>query len=69
VGVTELLRQGRYIVARTFGNALLIYTFCALIYFVLVFAGNQFLKLLEKKYKIPGYEIKARKDQSVLERI
>ncbi|MDD4362957.1 MAG: amino acid ABC transporter permease, partial [Atribacterota bacterium] len=53
VGVTELLRQGRHIVARTFGNALLIYTFCALIYFVLVFAGNQFLKLLEKKYKIP----------------
>lgn len=69
VGVTELLRQGRYIVARTFGNALLIYTFCALIYFVLVFAGNQLLKLLEEKYKIPGYEIKTRKDQSVLERI
>jgi polar amino acid transport system permease protein len=32
VGVTELLRQGRYIVARTFGNALLVYTVCALIY-------------------------------------
>lgn len=69
IGVTELLRQGRYIVARTFGNALLIYTVCALIYFILVFAGNQFLKLLEEKYKIPGYEIKTRKDQSVLERI
>ncbi len=69
VGVTELLRQGRYIVARTFGNALLIYTVCALIYFILVFAGNQLLKILEEKYKIPGYEIKTRKDQSVLERI
>ncbi len=69
VGVTELLRQGRYIVARTFGNALLVYTVCALIYFILVFTGNQFLKLLEEKYKIPGYEIKTRKDQSVLERI
>jgi len=69
VGVTELLRQGRYIVARTFGNALLIYTFCALIYFVLVFLGNQFLKMLEEKYRIPGYEIKKTKHQSVLERI
>lgn len=69
VGVTELLRQGRYIIARTFGNALLIYVFCALIYFILVFAGNQFLKFLEKKYKIPGYEIKTRQDQPVLERI
>jgi len=69
VGVTELLRQGRYIVARTFGNALLIYTVCALIYFILVFVGNQTLKILEEKYKIPGYEIKTKKDQSVLERI
>ncbi len=70
VGVTELLRQGRYIVARTFGNALLVYTFCALIYFILVFTGNQLLKVLEEKYRIPGYEIKTRReDQSVLERI
>jgi polar amino acid transport system permease protein len=69
VGVTELLRQGRYIVARTFGNALLVYTFCALIYFILVFVGNQVLKLLEEKYRIPGYEIKTNKQQSVLERI
>jgi polar amino acid transport system permease protein len=69
VGVTELLRQGRYIVARTFGNALLVYTFCALIYFILVFIGNQILKKLEKKYKIPGHEIQAPKQQSVLERI
>jgi len=69
VGVTELLRQGRYIVARTFGNALLVYTFCALIYFILVFIGNQFLKLLEEKYRIPGYEIKTSQHKSVIERI
>ncbi len=69
VGVTELLRQGRYIVARTFGNALLVYTVCALIYFILVFMGNQLLRFLEEKYKIPGYELKQRREQSVLERI
>jgi len=68
VGVTELMRQGRYIVARTFGNALLVYLVCAVIYFVLVYTGNKLLGLLEEKYKIPGYEVKkgARK---VLERI
>ena len=69
IGVTELLRQGRYIVARTFGNALLVYSVCALIYFVLVFIGNQVLKFLEERYKIPGYELKERRKQSVLERI
>lgn len=69
IGVTELLRQGRYIVARTFGNALLVYSVCALIYFVLVFIGNQLLGLLEVKYKIPGYELKQKREESVLERI
>lgn len=69
VGVTELLRQGRYIIARTFGNALLVYSICALIYFILVFTGNQFLRFLEKRYKIPGYELKQKREESVLERI
>ncbi|MCD6472486.1 amino acid ABC transporter permease [Candidatus Aerophobetes bacterium] len=68
VGVTELMRQGRYIVARTFGNALLVYFVCAVIYFILVYSGNKFLGFLEEKYKIPGYEIKKRPRKS-LERI
>jgi len=68
VGVTELMRQGRYIVARTFGNALLVYSVCAVIYFILVYSGNKLLALLEERYKIPGYEIKKRA-RKVLERI
>ena len=58
LGITELMRQGRYIVARTFGNAILVYIICALIYFVIVHLGVKFLNFLEQKYKIPGYEIK-----------
>jgi len=58
LGITELMRQGRYIVARTFGNAILVYVICALIYFVIVHLGVKLLDLLEEKYKIPGYEIK-----------
>jgi polar amino acid transport system permease protein len=58
LGITELMRQGRYIVARTFGNAILVYVICALIYFVIVHFGVKLLDFLEKKYRIPGYEIK-----------
>ncbi|MEA1964184.1 MAG: amino acid ABC transporter permease [Candidatus Aerophobetes bacterium] len=68
VGVTELMRQGRYIVARTFGNALLVYSVCAIIYFILVYTGNKFLGFLEEKYKMPGYEVKKRR-RKILERI
>lgn len=57
LGITELMRQGRYIVARTFGNAILVYIICALIYFVIVHLGVKLLDFLEDKYKIPGYEI------------
>jgi polar amino acid transport system permease protein len=56
LGITELMRQGRYIVARTFGNAILVYVICALIYFVIVHLGVKLLDFLEDKYKIPGYE-------------
>lgn len=56
LGITELMRQGRYIVARTFGNAILVYVICALIYFVIVHLGVKLLGFLEEKYKIPGYQ-------------
>ncbi len=58
IGVTEMMRQGRYIVARTFGNALLIYVVVAILYFILVIIGTQLLNLLERKFRIPGYEAK-----------
>ena len=56
LGVTELMRQGRYIVARTFGNSLLIYLVCAAIYFVLVYFGTRLLRTVEKRFSVPGFD-------------
>jgi polar amino acid transport system permease protein len=55
VGIVELMRQGRYIVARSFGNALLVYVVIALIYFVLTHFGTYLLGLLSKRMAIPGH--------------
>jgi len=57
VGVVELVREGRYIIVRTF-EPMLVYITIALLYFVLTYAGNKLLALLEKKLTIPGYESK-----------
>jgi polar amino acid transport system permease protein len=54
VGIVELMRQGRYIVAREFGDALLVYSVIALIYFLLTYAGNHLLERLAHRLAIPG---------------
>lgn len=56
VGVVEILRQARYVIAYTFGHSLLIYGFCALIYFALTRLGNHFIYRLEERLRIPGFE-------------
>ncbi|MGY4707030.1 amino acid ABC transporter permease [Candidatus Bipolaricaulota sp. J31] len=56
VGVVEILRQARYVIAYTFGHSFLIYGFCALIYFALTRAGNHFIYRLEERLRIPGFE-------------
>jgi len=54
VGVIELVREGRYIIVRTF-EPMLIYVTIALIYLVLTYAGNKLLGYLEEKSRIPGF--------------
>ncbi len=54
VGVIELVREGRYIIVRTF-EPMLIYITIAVIYFFLTYAGNWLLGFLERKVTIPGY--------------
>lgn len=56
VGVVEVLRQARYVIAYTFGHSLLVYGFCALIYFALTRAGNFLIYRLEERLRIPGFE-------------
>ncbi|WP_456399589.1 amino acid ABC transporter permease [Mesoaciditoga sp.] len=57
LGVTELLREGTYIVSTTY-EPLLIYSLCAAIYFVITFGTNKFVSSIERKFSIPGYEIR-----------
>ncbi len=57
LGVTELLREGTYIVSATY-EPLLIYSMCAAIYFIITFGTNTLVSQVEKKFSIPGYEIR-----------
>lgn len=56
VGLIDLMRQGRYIIARTFGNSLLIYFVIALIYFVIIYSLSISLRVAERRLAIPGNE-------------
>ena len=55
VGVVEILRQARYVISYTYGNSLLVFGFCALIYFLLTRLGNSLLFRLERRLWIPGF--------------
>ena len=61
VGVIELVREGRYIIVRTF-EPMIIYVTIAFIYFILTYAGNKSLGHLEEKLKIPGFETRGGKE-------
>lgn len=53
LGLTELMRRGQYIVART-NQALITYILIGIIYFVLTAFFTRGLSRVEKKVKIPG---------------
>jgi polar amino acid transport system permease protein len=56
IGVVELLRQAKYIVSYSYGHALVVYGFCAIVYLLLVRLGNTVLYRIEARYRIPGFE-------------
>ncbi len=55
LGVVELLRQGSYIIARTY-EPMVIFLLCAAIYLALTLFANRILTFVEKKLRIPGFE-------------
>ncbi|WP_448523140.1 amino acid ABC transporter permease [Pseudothermotoga sp.] len=55
LGVVELLRQGSYIIARTY-EPMVIFLLCAAIYLALTIFANRILSFVEKKLRIPGFE-------------
>jgi polar amino acid transport system permease protein len=61
IGVVELLRRAKYIVSYTYGNALIVYGFCAILYLILVRLGNMVLYRAESKLQMPGFETRREK--------
>jgi|YelNatPaOPRAMG01_1025707.scaffolds.fasta_scaffold14549_7 polar amino acid transport system permease protein len=57
LGVTELLREGTYIVSTTY-EPLLIYLLCAAIYFTVTFSTNTVVRRIEKRFALPGFEFR-----------
>ncbi len=57
LGVTELLRQGGYIIATKY-EPMLIYLTVAAFYFIVTITINKSLGGLEKKLAIPGFDVK-----------
>lgn len=55
IGVTEIMRQGRYIITATFGNAMLIYVTVALIFLGVTSIGLWLLRRWELKLQVPGF--------------
>ncbi len=56
VGVVEIMRQAKYIIAYTFGNSAAVYAFVAVLYFLLTRIGTMLLYRLEKRLWVPGFE-------------
>ncbi|RLE93128.1 MAG: amino acid ABC transporter permease [Thermoprotei archaeon] len=54
IGVAELTRRGEYLVAITF-KPLEVFTAVALVYFIVCYTTSRLAKVVEKKFKIPGY--------------
>lgn len=56
VGVVEIMRHAKYIIAYTFGNAASVYLFVGILYFTLTRIGTYFFYKLEEKLWVPGFE-------------
>jgi polar amino acid transport system permease protein len=57
LGVTELLRQGGYIIATKY-EPMLIYLTVAAMYFIVTIIINKGLGSVEKRLAIPGFDVK-----------
>ena len=56
VGVVEIMRQAKYIIAYTFGNTVAVYLFVGILYFTLTRIGTYSFYKLEDKLWVPGFE-------------
>lgn len=57
LGVTELLREGQYVVSTKY-EPMIIYITVAVIYFLITFVINRSLGRVEKAIAVPGFELR-----------
>jgi len=58
IGVIEIMRKARFLIARDYRLAMPAFILVALFFFVLTYAGNWGLGVLERRLRIPGFEAK-----------
>lgn len=56
VGVVEIMRNAKYIIAYTYGNSAAVYLFVGILYFTLTRIGTYFFYKLEERLWVPGFE-------------
>ena len=56
VGVVEIMRNAKYIIAYTYGNSAAVYLFVGILYFILTRTGTYFFYKLEERLWVPGFE-------------
>ncbi len=55
VGVVEIMRNAKYIIAYTYGNSAAVYLFVGVLYFVLTRIGTYLFYRLEESLWVPGF--------------
>ena len=56
VGVVEIMRNAKYIIAYTYGNTAAVYLFVGVLYFTLTRIGTFFFYKIEDRLWVPGFE-------------
>lgn len=56
VGVVEIMRNAKYIIAYTYGNSAAVYLFVGVLYFALTRIGTYLFYRLEESLWVPGFE-------------
>jgi hypothetical protein len=67
VGVVEIMRNAKYIIAYTYGNTAAVYLFVGILYFTLTRIGTYFFYKLEDRLWVPGFSDRGSIKRAILE--
>ena len=63
IGVEEILRRANYLRMRDYLITIPVFIIVALLFLVLTYAGNWTLERLERRFRIPGFEVKGAREE------